>query len=134
MLSNDFAFCIAGRRGLPQAQQCSIGFIRIQQGIGKFGRLAEADRQQAGRQRVERAGMPRFFSLKQTANFLQRIVGAQFQRLIEQQYAIDGAPFTPVLRFIFRQDENRWLPPAQSIATTDCHARLRNRRQNAIAA
>src|SRR5450756_1328553 len=71
MFGGDLAFGIAGGGGLSQAQQGTIGFIGIQQSHGKFGCLAETDRQQAGGEGIECAGVPGFFSLKQSADFLQ---------------------------------------------------------------
>ena len=91
MFGGDLAFGIAGGGGLTQAQQGAIGFVGIQQGIGKFGGFAEADRQQAGGQGIERAGVPGLFGLEQAADFLQRSVGAEFQRLVEQQHTVQRA-------------------------------------------
>ena len=74
MFSGDLAFGIAGGGGLSQAQQGAIGFIGIQQSHRKFGCLAEADRQQAGGEGIERAGVPGLFGLEQATDFLQRSV------------------------------------------------------------
>src|SRR3546814_9675602 len=53
--------------------------------------LAEADGQQAGGQRVEAAGMAGLACAEQVAHPLQRLVGTQAARLVEQQDAVEAA-------------------------------------------
>ena len=57
------ALGIAGGRALPQTYRRAITFVGIQQGDGEFGGFAETDRQQAGGQRIERAGMSGFLGV-----------------------------------------------------------------------
>ena len=75
-LCRDLTFGIAGGGGLSQAQQGTIGLVGIKQGIGEFRGFSEADRQKSGCERVERAGVPGLFGLKQAADFLQSSVRA----------------------------------------------------------
>ena len=52
-----------------------------------LGRLAEADRQHAGGERIEAADVPGLAAAEQPAHALQRRVGRQPARLVEQQDA-----------------------------------------------
>ncbi len=66
-----------------------VALIGIQQILGKLGRLAEAQRQHAGGQRIEAAGVAGLLGIEQPAHFLQRGVGAEALRLVENQDAAD---------------------------------------------
>ena len=93
----DLAFRIAGAGLYAQLKNRPVMFIRIEQKTGKFCCLAEADRQQAGRGLVQAAGMPRLFCPEQGLHRLQRGIGSQSHRLVQQQYPGDVAAsnFTP---------------------------------------
>src|SRR3546814_987603 len=68
-----------------------VCLARAEQAPGDLGRLAEADGQQAGGQRVEAAGMAGLACAEQVAHPLQRLVGTQAARLVEQQDAVEAA-------------------------------------------
>src|SRR5690606_8222560 len=53
--------------------------------------LAEAQRQQAGRQRIQAAGVAALRGAEQVAGALQRLVGTQAARLVEQHDAVELA-------------------------------------------
>jgi hypothetical protein len=89
------AFRIAGRRALPQPHRRLIGLVRIEQILRKLGGLAEAQRQQPGRQRIERAGMAGLVGAQQPLGADQRIVRRQPERLVEQQHAMHVAARQP---------------------------------------
>ncbi|MNM98422.1 hypothetical protein D3C81_1109530 [compost metagenome] len=82
---------IAGGGGDAQVHDRGIAFLGIQQVLGELGRLAEAQRQHAGRQRIEAAGMPGLLGIEQPAHLLQRGVGTEAVRLVEDQDAADRA-------------------------------------------
>src|SRR3546814_5496871 len=58
---------------------------------GDLGGLAEADRQQAGRERIEAAGVPGLLGLEEVARTLQGLVRTQPRWLVQQQDAIELA-------------------------------------------
>jgi len=58
----------------------------------KPGRFTEAQRQQAGRQGIQCAGMPALGGREKPARLLQGVIGSQPERLVEQQNAIDLFP------------------------------------------
>ena len=68
-----------------------IALVRGEQFPGKLGRLAEAERQQPGSHRVERAGMSGLGGIEQAPDLLQGGVGGHAGRLVEQQDAVDPA-------------------------------------------
>ena len=86
------AFRIAGRGGHAKQNVRLIRFWRVEQIGGKLGRLAEAKRQQARRQWIERSGMAALGGGVQTANRLQRGIGSHARWLVEQHDAIDASP------------------------------------------
>ena len=51
------AFGIAGRRGDAEADRRDVFLARVEQRLRELGRLAEAERQQSGGQRIERPGV-----------------------------------------------------------------------------
>ena len=83
------AFGIAGIGNHPQFDPGAIHLVGFQQVRGKLGGLPQADRQQACRHRVQRAGMPGFLRVEQTAHTLQRVIAGEAFRLIQQHHAID---------------------------------------------
>ncbi len=89
-LQQHLAFGIIGIGGLSELDLGVIGLGRAQQKAGDLGRLAEAQRQQAGGQRVEAAGMATLLGTEQAAGHLQGGVGAHAGRLVEQQDAIQA--------------------------------------------
>ena len=86
------AFRIAGRCSHAKQNVRLIRFWRIEQIGRKLGRLAEAKRQQARRQWIERSGMAALGGGVQTANRLQRGIGSHTRWLVEQHDAIDASP------------------------------------------
>ena len=75
---------------LAQLQRRAVGLVGIQADLRELGRGAEAQRQQAGGQRVERAGVAGLLGAVQPLGLLQRVVARQAQRLVEQQHAVHG--------------------------------------------
>src|SRR5262249_52048819 len=59
------AFGIAGRRPCAQADRESVELLPGKDVACDLGRLSEADRQHAGRQRIEAAHVPRLIRLEQ---------------------------------------------------------------------
>ena len=90
-LQQHLAFGIVGVGGLAQHDLGVVGLGRAEQQAGNLGRLAEAQRQQAGGQRVETAGMAALFGTEQATSHLQGGVGTHAGRLVEQQDAIQAA-------------------------------------------
>lgn len=88
-LLHDLAVGVGGIGALPQLGDHPITLVGIEQVLRKLGRFAQTDRQHAGRQRIERAGMARPVGVVQAFYFLQRIVGRQTLRLVQQQHAVD---------------------------------------------
>ena len=61
---DDVAFGITRGGGFAQLHGGGVGFVGIEQVLGKLGRFAEANRQQAAGERVEYARVPRFLRAK----------------------------------------------------------------------
>ncbi|MPN35295.1 hypothetical protein SDC9_182792 [bioreactor metagenome] len=66
----DYPFGIAGVGRHPQLEDRFVGLVSIEQVGGKLGRLAEAQRQQPGGQRIEGTGMPPLGGGKEPTRFL----------------------------------------------------------------
>ena len=90
-LAQQLAFGIVGIGHLPQPRHRVVGLARTQQAAGDLGRFAEAQRQQAGGQRIEAAGVATLLRAEQVPRPLQRLVGARPARLVEQQDAVELA-------------------------------------------
>jgi hypothetical protein len=86
------AFEIAGGRRHAEAERREIALVGVEAGLRELGRGAEADRKQAARERVERAGVPRLLGAKAALGHLHRGVARDARVLVEQQHAVDGAP------------------------------------------
>ncbi len=88
-LAQHHAVGIVGIGGGAQHRRGVVRLARAQQQPGDLGRLAEADRQQAGRQRIKAAGMATLVGAEQVPHLLQRLVGADPGRLVQQQQAVE---------------------------------------------
>ncbi len=75
----------------PEYDLGFIGLSRAQQQPGQLGRLAEAQRQQAGGQRIQATGMAALLGTEQPPRRLQRRVGTHAGRLVEQHDAVEAA-------------------------------------------
>ena len=64
-LGDHLAFGIAGRGLHAQARDRLVGLVGIELQLAELGRRAEAQRQHAGRQRIERAGVARLLGAQQ---------------------------------------------------------------------
>ena len=84
-------FAVTRLGALAELHEHAVGLAGVQQPTAHLGRLPEADRQQAGRERIEAAGMPGLGRAEQRARLLQSRVGRDTERLVEQQDAADGA-------------------------------------------
>ncbi len=89
-LAQDRAVGVVGIGGDAQDDPGVIGPGRAQQQPGDLGGFAEAQRQQAGGQRIERAGVAALPRPQQPARGLQRLVRAQAGGLVQQQDAIEA--------------------------------------------
>jgi len=88
-LFQNLAFRIGGGGFLSQPHAGTVDLVGVQQMLGKLGGLSEADRQQAGSQRVKTAGMAGFFSLEQPTDFLQGLIGGHAFGLVEQENTVE---------------------------------------------
>ena len=96
----------------PSCTIDAVGLAGVQQPAADLGRLPEADRQQAGGERIEAAGMTRLGAPNNAASLLQRGVGRQAERLVEQQNAVDVA--MEATRLWTRRSGHRSARPASS--------------------
>ena len=90
-LAQKLPFGVVGVGGRAQAGDGVVGLARAKQAAGDLGGLAEADRQQAGGERIQAAGMAGLFGPEQVPGALQGLVGTQSRRLVEQQDAVEPA-------------------------------------------
>ena len=88
---DDAAFGITGIGGLAEAEDGDVGFVGIEQVLGEFGGLAEADGEQAGGQRIEHAGVTGFFGTVEAAGLLEGAVAGEAGGFVEQEDAVEGA-------------------------------------------
>ena len=84
---DNLAFRIAGLRALAQLDAELVALAQRQHLTGKSRGLAQTDRQHAARQRIEAAGVSGLDAAGKPPHPLQRCVGGQSQRLVEQQHA-----------------------------------------------
>ena len=83
------AFGVGGAGGHAELHGAEIFLVGLEHRPGELGRLAHEDQQQAGGQRVQRARVPRLLCTQQLLRLLQRPVGREADRLVEQQRAVD---------------------------------------------
>ena len=76
---------VAGVGALAQLGGHLIALVRLQQILGELGGLTEADRQHAGRQGIQGAGVAGLGRVVDPLDLLQHIVGSQTGRLVQQQ-------------------------------------------------
>ena len=74
------AFAVAGRRRHAELQGREVALVGVEARLRELGRRAEAQRQQAARQRVERAGVAGLLGAIEALGALQRRVARQAQR------------------------------------------------------
>ncbi len=94
-LPHDFALGIAGAGLDAQLGDRFIGLVRIQVQLTELGGSTEAQRQDTGGQRIERAGMACLLGAQQPFGLLQGLVAGETQRLVEQQHPMHRAPLHP---------------------------------------
>ena len=82
------AICIGGIRALAQFGNHAVALIGIQQVLGKLCRFPQADRQHAGCQRIQRAGVPCSVGVINTLHFLQHVVAGCALWFIQQEHAM----------------------------------------------
>ena len=92
------ALGVARGRGDAQAHGRRIALGRVEQQLRELGGLAEAQREQSRGQRVERPRVPGLFRAVEPFGSLQRGVGREPDRLVEQQHAVDGPALCTELR------------------------------------
>ena len=88
---DDAAFGITGVGGLAESEGGDVGFVGIEQILGEFGGLAEADGEQAGGQRIEHAGVAGFFGTVEAAGLLEGAVAGEAGGFVEQEDAVEEA-------------------------------------------
>jgi hypothetical protein len=89
------ALAIGGGGRHAQGQGGTVALVGVQADLRELGGRAEAQRQQAAGQRVERAGVASLLGAQQALGLLQGVVARQAQGLVEQQHAVQGAAFNP---------------------------------------
>ena len=97
-LAQHLAFRIARGRAHAQAHHRLVGLVGVEVQLAELGGGAEAQRQHAGGQRVQRAGMAGLFRAQQPLGLLQGLVAGTAQRLVEQQNPVHGVPLHPCTR------------------------------------
>ncbi len=75
--------------GFAQLRQRLVTLVRIEQVLRELGGFTEAQRQNAGGQRIETAGVTGLLGVQQPADLLQSRVGGEPQRLVEQDDSAD---------------------------------------------
>ncbi|MNF75764.1 hypothetical protein D3C84_578450 [compost metagenome] len=88
-LLQNFTFGIRRGGGLAQLRQGFVTLVGIEQVLRELGGLTEAQRQDAGRQWIEAAGVTGLFGIEQPAYLLQGGIGGKTQWLVEQDDATD---------------------------------------------
>ena len=88
---DDAAFGITGVGSLAESEGGDVGFVGIEQILGEFGGLAEADGEQAGGQRIEHAGVAGFFGTVEAAGLLEGAVAGEAGGFVEQEDAVEEA-------------------------------------------
>jgi len=97
---DDLAFGVATVGLHAQLYHRLVSLVGVEQHLRELGRLAEGERQQTGRHRVERTGVTGLGGVEQAARCLQRPVRAHPLRLVEQQYAVDDPAQDLALRLL----------------------------------
>ena len=107
------AFGVAGRRRDAEAHRRDVVLARVEQHLRELGRLAEAERQQSRRQRIERPRVAGLLGGVEPLRALQRRVRRKAGGLVEQQHAVDppargpgggGAPEPSGIRLLVGRD------------------------------
>ena len=84
------ALAVIRRRALPETKHRPVALVGVEQELRELGGLAEGERQQAGGDGIEAAGMAGLAGIQQALGNLQRRVRGHASRLVEQQHAIYG--------------------------------------------
>ena len=86
---------IAG--GCGRAQDCNgfIGFGSIKLQLTELRGSPKTQGQHASGQRIERAGMARFFGAQKPLRLLQGVIARKAERFVEQQHPMHRAPLHP---------------------------------------
>src|SRR5207248_9983675 len=85
------AFGIVGVALLAPGDREAVALAAIHHERNRLGRFAERDRQAAGRQRIERAGVAGALGLEQALEHGNRVRRSHADRLVENHPAMDGA-------------------------------------------
>ncbi len=89
----DGAFLVVGGGLGAPADGEGVGFLAVDGERDGLGRFAERDRQDAGRERIERAGVTGLLGVEEALHAGERMRAGQAERLIEDQPAVDGQAF-----------------------------------------
>ncbi|MNQ86519.1 hypothetical protein D3C85_1017160 [compost metagenome] len=88
-LEQNLTFGIGRSCGHTQLHDGFVALVGIEQVLRELGGLTEAQRQDAGRQWIEAAGVTGLFGIEQPAYLLQGGIGGKTQWLVEQDDATD---------------------------------------------
>jgi hypothetical protein len=89
---DDLALPVACRGPYTELEGGFVGFVGIEKTTREFRRFAETQEKQAGRQGVERSGMPGFRRTKEASRFLECGIRRKPFVLVEQKNAVDPLP------------------------------------------
>src|SRR5690606_8551640 len=110
-----FALGIVGVGDFTQPGDRVVGLARAQQTASDLGRFAETQRQQAGGQGVEAAGMAALLGGEQAPRPLQRLAGTGALGLVEQQDAVELAEAAALAQFCGSSGPGAWSRSRASI-------------------
>ena len=87
--AGDLALAVEAVGRNPPVDGEAIDLLRLHHEGDGLGRLAEGDGQDAGGQRIKRAGVPGLLGVKQAADLGDGLGGAHAERLVETDPAVD---------------------------------------------
>ena len=107
-----------------EAHRGRIALGRVEQELGEFGGLAETQRKQTRRERVERSGMPCLFRIERALRALQCGVRGQPGRFVQQQHAVDTPADAPGARRLSGHDPCSSFLSALIASSINCEIRI----------
>ena len=108
---DDLPFGVVGRAFLAPAHAEAISLGAVLHDRHGLGRLAESDRQHAGRERIERAGVARLLGVEQELEPPDGLGRGDAGRLVEIDPAVDLDPGRALLRGFSRSRPSRASTP-----------------------
>src|SRR5436190_9577378 len=86
---NDLAFGVTGARCRTEPEHCYVRLVCVEQDLRELGRLAETNGQKPCCKRIEGARMPCLLGAIKAFRALQRRVGRQAPRFVQEQNTVD---------------------------------------------